>query len=276
MKPEWRQAEAILYAFAQCATAVLHLQKDIVVDKSADGEAGVGESNRGVTRVASIAEDLHAVPPCGRVVAGRAQIEDELEAGEGARDEAVGGTRGAFVGVVDDDDGVVGEMRDGQRDAVVLIGEGVAAVVEVGADARGTPWRGVEEVAEVDVVEGDLAGRGAGVERAAERVGGAVELREIVAGEDARVWVGGGGADQAGTFVASYFDVNFVGVERGDGAIEEAELVLGGHPGNFGEDVRERAIDGMRRASEAARVGKLGPLRTASLEESVKVHISGN
>ena len=152
-------------------------------------------------------------------------------------------------------------MRDCERDAVVLIGEGVAAVVEVGADARGGPWRGGEEGAEVHVVEGDLAGGGVRVEGAAESVGGAVELREIVACEDSGVRIRGGGADQARPFVASHFDVNFAGVERGDGAIEEAELVLGGHPGDFGEDVRERAIGGMGRAGEAARVGELGPLR---------------
>ncbi len=113
----------------------------------------------------------------------------------------------------------------------------------------------------------DLAGRGVRVEGAAERVGGAVELREIVACENACVRIRGGGADQARAFVASDFDVNFARVERGDGAIEQAELVLGGHPGDFGEDVRERAVGGMGRAGEAARVGKLGPLRAASLEE---------
>ena len=82
----------------------------------------------------------------------------------------------------------------------------------------------------------------------------------------------GRGSDQARPFVASYFNVNFARVERGDGAIEEAELVLGGHPGDFGEDVRERAIRGMGRAGEAARVGELGPLQAASLEEGVKLH----
>jgi hypothetical protein len=148
----------------------------------------------------------------------------------------------------------------------------MAAVVKVGADARRAPWDGGKEIAEVHVMEGDLAGRGVRVERAPERVGGAVELREIVACENARVRVGGRGANEAGAFVASHFDVNFALIKRGDGAIEEPELVLGGHPGNFAEDVRERAIGGMRRAGEAAGVAELGPLRTASLEESVKVH----
>ena len=137
----------------------------------------------------------------------------------------------------------------------------------------GAPWRGGEEVAEIHVVEGDLAGRGVRVEGAAECVGGAVELREIVACENARMRVRGCGADEARPFVASDFDVNFSRVERGDGAIEEAELVLGGHPGDFAEDVRERAVGGMGRAGEAARVGKLGPLHAASLEEGVKVHV---
>lgn len=207
------------------------------------------------------------------MIAGRAQIEDEFEGGQGARDEAVGGASGAFVGVVDDDDGVVGEMGECECDAVILIAKGMAAVVEVGADGRGAPWRGGKEIAEVHVVEGDLAGRSVRVERAAKRVGSAVKLREIVACENARVRIGGRGANEAGAFVASHFDVNFALIKRGDGAIEEPELVLGGHPGNFAEDVRERAIGGMRRAGEAAGVVELGPLRTASLEESVKVHL---
>ena len=208
------------------------------------------------------------------MIAGRAQIEDEFERGQGARDESVGGASGAFVGVVDDDEGVVGEPGECECDAVILIAKGMAAVIEVGADACGTPWCGGKEIAEVHVVEGDLAGRGVRVERAAERVGGAVELREIVAREDARVRVGGRGANEAGAFVASHFDVNFALLERGDGAIEEPELVLGGHPGNFAEDVRERAIGGMARTGEAAGVVELGPLRTASREKSVKVHSS--
>jgi hypothetical protein len=121
-------------------------------------------------------------------------------------------------------------------------------------------------------VESDLAGRGVRVEGAAEGVGGAVELREIVACEDARMWVLGCGADQARPFVASDFDVDFSSVERCDRAIEEAELVLGRHPGDFAEDVRERAVRGVDRAGEAARVGKLRPLHAASLEKSVKLH----
>ncbi len=103
--------------------------------------------------MALVAEDLDAVPPCGRVIARGAEIENQFEVGEGARDEVVGGAGGALVGVVDDDDGVVGEVIDGEREAVVLIVKGVAAVVEVGADARGTPWRGGEEGAEIHVVE---------------------------------------------------------------------------------------------------------------------------
>ena len=62
---------------------------------------------------------------------------------------------------------------------------------------RAGPWRGREEGAEVHVVEGDLAGRGVRFEGAAERVGGAVELREIVACEDSGLGIRGGGADQA-------------------------------------------------------------------------------
>ncbi len=145
------------------------------------------------------------------MIARGAQIENQIEALQRARDQVVGGAGGAFVGVVDDDYGVVGEVRDGEREAVVLIVKTVAAVVEVGADARGGPWRGRKEVAEVHVVEGDLADCGVRVEGAAERVGGAVELREIVACEDTRVRVGGGGADQARALVGSYFDVNFAG-----------------------------------------------------------------
>src|ERR1700756_4723503 len=47
--------------------------------------------------------------------------------------------------------------------------------------AGGTPWRVDKKTAEVEIVEGYLAGRGVGVEGAAERLGDAVELREIVA-----------------------------------------------------------------------------------------------
>jgi len=266
--------ESVLDGFAQRAAAMFHLEQDVVVNEFADGEAGAGESNRVVAGPAAIAKDLHAVPPGWRMIAGRAQIEDEFERGKGTRDEAVGGASGAFVGVVDDDEGVVGELGECECDAVILIAKGMAAVVEIGANARGTPWRGGKEIAEVDVVEGDLAGRGVRVQRAAESVGGAVELREIVACEDARARVGGRGANEAGAFVASHFDVNFALIERGDGAIEEPQLVLGGHAGNLAEDVRERAIGGMRRAGEAAGVVELGPLRTASLEKSVKAHFS--
>ena len=267
------RALAFAPGFASGAAAVFHREEDVVVNQLSDCEAGVREFDGGVGWVASVAEELDAVPPGWRVIAGRAQVEDELEAAQGSCDEVVSGAGGAFVGVVDDYYGVVGEVRDGEGDAVVLIAKRMAAVVEVGADASGTPWRGGHEVAEVHIAENDLAGRGVRVEGAAERVGGAVELREIVACEDACERIRGCGADQARAFVASYFDVNFVAGERGDGAIEESELVLGGHPGDFAEDVRERAIGGMSRAGELARVGKLGPLRTASLEESVKLHV---
>src|SRR6266404_6186183 len=107
-----------------------------------------------------------------------AQIEDEFEAGDRARDQLVGGAGGAFVGIVDDDEGVVGEIRKRARDAVVLIAKGVAAVVEVGADAGGTPWRVGKEIAEVEILEGHLAGRGMSVEGTVESVANAVELRE--------------------------------------------------------------------------------------------------
>jgi hypothetical protein len=266
-------ASAIFQGFATRAAAVFHFEEDVVVDQFSDGEAGVGEFDRGVVRMASIAENLDAVPPGGRVIARRAQVEDQFEAVQSAGDEVVGGAGGALVGIVDDYHGVVGEVRDCHRDTVVLIAKGVSAVVEVSADACGTPWRGSHEGAEIEIVEGDLAGRGVSVEGAAKSVGGAVELREIVAGEDARVRIRGGGADQARPFVASYFDVNFVAIERGDGAIQEAELVFGGHPGDLAEDVRERAVGRMSCAGELARVGKLGPLRTASLEETRKPHL---
>ena len=257
------------------AATVFHLQEDVVVHQFSDREAAVWEFDCGVASVALVAVDLDAVPPCRRVITRGAQIQNQFEALQGARDQMVGGAGGAFVGVVDDDDGIVSEMRDGERDAVVLILKGVAAVVEIGADARGSPWRGGKEVAEIHVVEDDLARCCVRVEGAAECVGRTVELREIIACEDACMRIGGRCTDQARAFVASYFDVNFPGVERRDGAIEEAQLVLGRHPGNLVEDVRERAIRGMLRAGEAARVGKLGPLRAASLEERIKLHCSG-
>ena len=253
---------------------MFHFQEDVVVDKFADGETWCREFDCGVGWVASVAENLHAVPPGWRVIAGRAQVEDEFEAGNSARYQIVGGASDAFVGIVDDYDSVVGEMRKSEGHAVVLIAKRMAAVVEVGADASRTPWRGGEKVAEIHVVESDLGGRGVSVERAAEGVGGAVELREIVASENARIVVRGGGAYQAGPFVASHFDVNFALIERGDGAVEESELVFGGHPGDLAEDVRERAVGGMSRAGEARGVGELGPLPAASLEESVKLHFS--
>src|SRR5713226_6723981 len=172
---------------------MFHREQDIVVKEFADGKAGTGKADRAKVGGAPIAIELHSVPPSGRMVSGGAQVEDEFQAGNGARDELIGRAGGAFVGVVDDDDGVVGEMGERERDAVVLIAKGMAAVVEVGADATRTPRRGREKFAEVEVVESGLAGRGAGVEGAAERVGGAAELREIVASENGRIGIAGGG-----------------------------------------------------------------------------------
>ena len=118
--------------------------------------------------------------------AGVRKSRTSLKPGQRAGDEIVGGAGGAFVGVVDYDDGVVGEMRDCERDAVILIGERMAAVVEVRADACGSHGAAAKNCAEVHVVECDLAGRGVSVEGAAKCVRGAVELREIVACEDSR------------------------------------------------------------------------------------------
>jgi hypothetical protein len=266
-------AEAGFDGFAQCAAAMFHREQNIVVDKFADGKAGARESDRVVRGGAAIAIELDAVPPSGRMVSGGAQIEDEFEAEHGARDESARRAGGALVGVVDDDDGVVGEMGKCESEAVVLIAKGVAAVVEVGADATRAPWRGGKKFAEVEVVEGDLAGRGAGVEGASERGRSAVELREIVAGENSRIGIAGGGADDARPFVASHFNVNFALIERGYRGVEERELVFGGHAGNFAEDVRERAIGRMARAREAGGVVELGPQKAASRHECVKVHM---
>src|SRR6266851_7296826 len=140
----------------------------------------------------------------------------------------------------------------------------MAAVVEVGADGEGTPSGGAHEVAEIHIAKRDLAGRGVSIERAAERVGGAVELREIITSENAGAGIAGGGADDARPFIASHFDVHFVVLEGGDTAIEKFELVLRGHPGNEVEDGFERAVTGMARAREAGGVGELGPLEAAS------------
>src|SRR4029077_4663346 len=114
-------------------------------------------------------------PPGGRMVSRGPQVEDQFEAGDGAGDQLVGGAGGAVVCIVDNDYGVVGEPGKRERDAVVLVAKGVAAVVEVGADAGGTPWRVDKKTAEVEVVEGYLAGRGVDVEGVAERFGNAVE-----------------------------------------------------------------------------------------------------
>ena len=231
--------QAGFYLFAEGAAAMFHLEQDVVVDEFADGEAGARRVDFFGAGGAPVAIDLDAVPPSGRMVSRGAQIEDEFEAGDSARDELVGGAGGAFVGIVDDDEGVVGEIRKRARDAVVLIAKGVAAVVEVGADAGGTPWRVGKETAEVEIVKGYLAALGTGVEGFAERFADAVELREIIASENPHARISGGGADEARAFVASDFNVNFVLAECGDRGVQEREFVLGGHPRDFFEDVRE-------------------------------------
>jgi len=73
-------------------------------------------------------------------------------------------------------------------------------------------------------------------------------------------------------FVASDFNVHFVLAECADCGVQKREFVLGGHPGNFFEDVRERAITWMARLREARGVGELRPQLAASRDEGVKVH----
>ena len=51
------------------SSAVFHFQEDVVVDKFSYREAGGWEVYFGVVGISAIAEDLDAVPPCGRVVA---------------------------------------------------------------------------------------------------------------------------------------------------------------------------------------------------------------
>src|SRR5580704_5055888 len=99
---------AVPFSLAAGSAAVFHFQEDVVVDKFSYREAGAWEFYCGVGGSALVAEDLDAVPPCGGVIAWGTEIENQFEVGEGARDEVVGGAGGAFVGVVDDDDCVVG------------------------------------------------------------------------------------------------------------------------------------------------------------------------
>jgi hypothetical protein len=272
VRTESGSLEAVFYFSAEGAAAVFHLEEDVVVDKFADGETGAGWADFIGAGRALVAIHLDAVPPCGRMVSRGAQIEDEFEAGDRAGDELVGGTCGAFVGIVDNDDGVFGEIGKRERDPVVLIAKRVAAVVELGADAGRTPWRVDKKTAEVEVVEGYLAGRGVSVEGVAERFVNAVVLREIVASKHTRARISARGADETRPFVASDFNVHFVLAECADRGVEEREFVLGGHPGDLLEDVRERAITGMPRLRETAGVGELGPQLAASRDEGVKVH----
>src|SRR6266704_1048272 len=105
----------------------------------------------------------------------------------------------------------------------------MSAVIKVSADASRMPRRVAHEIAEIHVAESDLAGPGVGVEGAAERFRGAVELRKIVAGKDPCVRIARRRADDARALVASDFDVNFVRAECGDSAVEQFELVLSRH-----------------------------------------------
>ena len=94
-------------------------------------------------------------------------------------------------------------MGQREADSVILILEGMAAVVEVGADFRRTPWRLGHKLAEIQVAELDLTRPRELRQDSVQSLGGAVELGKIVTGINPRVRISGRRADQARAFVAS-------------------------------------------------------------------------
>ena len=144
------------------------------------------------------------------MIARSAQIEHQLEARHHPRKERVGGARLALVGVVDDDEGVVGEGGQGILQALELIGEAMAAIEEVGADAGGTPWRLAQKIARRHVVELDLAGRvtlevGLRISSVPSNLEKLSHAKIFARGISARR------ADDARALVASHLDVNLAG-----------------------------------------------------------------
>ena len=206
------------------------------------------------------------------MIARRAQIEHQLEAGHHPREERIGGARFALVGVIDDDERVVGEGGQGILQALELIGEAVAAIEEVGADARGTPWRIAQEMARLHVVELDLTGR-VTIEVGLQDFRGAVELGKIVACENLRARISARRADDARALVASHLDVNFAGRQMRHREVEQQQLVLGRHAGNFGENVGDAAILWLTRGLELPGVIEVGPVAAAVRDEGVEVQV---
>src|SRR5271170_6360149 len=78
--------EAVLSGFAAGAPAMLHLEEDGVVHQFSDRETGAREFDCRVAGVALVAVELDAVPPGRRMIARSAQIQNQFEVLQGARD----------------------------------------------------------------------------------------------------------------------------------------------------------------------------------------------
>ena len=102
---------------------------------------------------------------------------------------------------------------------------------------------------------------------------GAVELRKIIARENLRGGISARRADDARALVASHLDVDLAGREMRDREVEQQQLVLGRHPGNFGEHLGDAPI--LRddaTASSFLRLIEVGPVAAAIRDEGVEVH----
>ena len=198
------------------------------------------------------------------------QVEDQLKAGDHAGKERVGGARLTFVGIVYDDGRVVSQGWQGELERLELIGEAVSTIVEVSAHKGGSPRRADEKIARGLVGKRDLPAC-ITIDVAAQNFLGAVELGKIIAGENLRGGISTRGTDDAGALVASDLNVDLTRREMRDREVKQHQLVLGRHPGNFGENIGEAAIVRMPRGRELLQMIEAGPTAAAIRDESVEV-----
>src|SRR5579885_471692 len=214
-------AKPLLEVAPERAPLVLEVEKDVVVPELAKREAQSSKPYSIDRCRGSIAKDLDAVPPGGMMVSRGAEVQHQIEAPGLAGDQAVGGARRPLVGVIDHDERVRGEMRNRQAQPIVLLLERMPAVVEVRADTGWTPRRLAHELPKIHVEEPYLPGRGVLIQRRAQGIGGAVKLREIVAGEDALLRISPCRAHKARAPVTSDLDINLARLQRGHRKVEE-------------------------------------------------------